>query len=278
MSTPDLILTCLKELRVADRAILSALIPREAHDIRQSLYRLHRHRGLIEAVDKRLPGLHGKVPFAYFLTEKGAEVVSAPWDHNFFEAVRFSTVPKLMERLHKATVHAALAKGDAAGLFRLTDFREEVMIEAAGERARCDCLYTLNDTYTVAVEIDSGSERGRSGDGERKSLEKKLYRYGVIDNSGELEPFRVLFVVTPNLLLDDQQQRHANVLKLMDESGKPGNHRADFWQVTHLSNFTRAIADESELHKGVIHVPRLGRALSIAPPRGTLEEARRVPA
>ena len=91
-----------------------------------------------------------------------------------------------------------------------------------------------------------------------------------MDYSNELEPFRVLFVVSPKTWVDADSRRALNILALCREDGHVRNHRKDFYQVTTLDHFKNALEEPKHLQAPVIHAAGLDRLLSIAPPLATV--------
>ncbi len=273
----------LHTLRLADENILAPLLVEPGFSrkaLNQALWR-HRKAGFLHRFPKRLPLAHSYsivAPNVYILSAAGARDIGLAEKQvkeveQLYDAIRYSDSHRLVERLDKSTIHAALLRGQEAGLFTLTRFKEEPWIEAVGKKARADVTYQLNGTYDVAVEIDSGEERLRSDDKSRRTIEKKVHKYGVLDHSRELPPFRVLFVHSP--FIHDEPDRAAHLLELCKTDGHVTNHRADFFQVCSMRHFKAGLEDPYNLRKAVIHCAGFERPLSIAPPPATVGVAAR---
>ncbi len=187
------LLRLLHTLRLADENILAPLLVEPGFSrkaLNQALWR-HRKAGFLHRFPKRLPLAHSYsivAPNVYILSAAGARDIGLAEKQvkeveQLYDAIRYSDSHRLVERLDKSTIHAALLRGQEAGLFTLTRFKEEPWIEAVGKKARADVTYQLNGTYDVAVEIDSGEERLRSDDKSRRTIEKKVHKYGVLETN-----------------------------------------------------------------------------------------------
>jgi hypothetical protein len=242
------LLTTINDLRLADLELLRSVCRGEKfgiHGVRYAaddllkkgyLYRLWKHRDPKFRMDR------GSARQVFLLTEKAGEQLALSKDEcqRLEKWFRYLSDPRreyvLEHELMIARFHAALMKG------RLTRWEQGpgTQLQGHGFRITPDAYFTYEGRHYF-LEADTGNERIRSDDPKRRTIERKIRKYGLADREGvenyQLPEFGVVFMTprrsNPNLISGREQ----SILHSFKSSGHLNDHADWFYSLiseTHI--------------------------------------------
>ena len=147
---------------------------------------------------------------------------------------------RIYHELGIAIVHGAFLKAEEAGYGELTHWEHEVFVDD-DESARADALFRWNGTL-FALEFQNRkrlmTDAKRNG-----SAEKQIVKYSRLDKDGKLPNLRVLFVTRERRDPSCKTEAETTIAELFSSAGYLKFHDRNFFQVTSLTFFKRALKD-----------------------------------
>lgn len=237
----DRLLRLVADMRVADLELLQLVLIRNGFGVhavrwatetllkRGHLHRLWKHRSPKFRMDR------GSARQVFLLSGTGAEHLKLPSKpaEKWFTYLKDPRKEYVLEHeLMIARFHAACVK---SGLQEWHQ-GEGTQVKGHGVQFRPDAFFKLGERYYF-LEADTGSERIDSDDDSRRTIAKKIRKYGVADRDEipqeqfEIPGFSVVFLVP---LRSDPRRasgRELSILQAFEDYGRRRTHARDFYSV-----------------------------------------------
>lgn len=276
------LLEAIRDLRVADLEVLTALLASEREPGRHAfgewgvrracqafledgfVHRLWRHR------DPKFTINRGSARQVFLLSGKGAEAIGSPTARaeKWFEYLKDPRKEYVLEHeLMIARFHAALLKAEAArpDLLKVVAWEQGEGTEIKGEgiRIRPDAFFVMRSEalslrWNVFLEADTGNERVESDDGKRRTIEKKIRRYGeadakeVVQKQYEVSRFNVMFMTPRRSDPGKRSGREASILGAIHKHGRTSEHAPNFYRVVSETVILEALQKPERLFEEVV--------------------------
>lgn len=276
------LLEAIRDLRVADLEVLTALLASEhepgrhafgAWGVRRAceallkeglLHRLWKYR------DPKFRINRGSARQVFLLSGKGADMIGSHTERaeKWFEYLKDPRKEYVLEHeVMLARFHAALLKAEQArpDLLKLIAWEQGKDTKINGEnfQIRPDAFFTIRSEalslrWNVFLEADTGNERIESDDATRRTIEKKIRRYGeadakeVVQKQYEVSRFSVVFMAPRRPDPTKRSGREESILAAFRKHGRIQEHAPNFYRVVSESVILEALQNPNRLFEAVV--------------------------
>ncbi|NOT32984.1 MAG: hypothetical protein HOP12_02315 [Candidatus Eisenbacteria bacterium] len=276
------LLEAIRDLRVADLEVLTALLASErepgrhafgAWGVRRACEALL-EQGLLHRLwkfrDPKFRINRGSARQVFLLSGKGAVVLGSPAvrAERWFEYLKDPRKEYVLEHeLMIARFHAALLRAQQVRPDLLTliawEQGEGTEIKGEGVRIRPDAFFVMRSEavrlrWNVFLEADTGNERIESRDSKRRTIEKKIRRYGeadakeVVQRQFEVSRFSVLFMSPRRSDPSALSGRESSILSAIQRHGRINEHALNFYRVVSETAIIEALQNPERLFEEVV--------------------------